>query len=58
MRVEYLYNDRWNTSTFYVWKGMELVDKFIYEGKMDTEEVKKTKERIEKENSTNSRKSK
>ena len=49
LRVDYLYNKGNNTSTFYVWKAMELIDKLIYEGKMSLEEIKATRERILKD---------
>jgi len=54
-RIEYLYNKSNDQSTFYVWVGMELVDKLMYPGVMSLEEIKATKERIQlKENSKNS----
>lgn len=46
MKIEVLYNDKWNTTTFYIWKNMELVDKFIFEGKMTTEEIKDKKKQL------------
>ena len=49
LRVEYLYNKGNNTSTFYVWKAMELIDKLIYPGEMSLEEIKATRERILKD---------
>ena len=49
LRVEYLYNKGNNTSTFYVWKAMELIDKLIYSGEMSIEEIKATRERILKD---------
>jgi len=47
MRIEYLYNKANDQSTFFVWVGMELVDKLIYPGEMSLEEIKATKERIQ-----------
>jgi hypothetical protein len=48
VNIEYLYNSQFDTSTFFVWDGMNLVDKLMYPGKMSDEEVRKTKERIRK----------
>jgi hypothetical protein len=55
MRIEYLYNDQFDTSTFFVWNGMNLVDKLIYPGEMSSKEVQETKKRIREKTSKNSR---
>jgi hypothetical protein len=55
MRIEYLYNDKSDISTFYVWNGMSLMYKVTYQGEMSSKEVQETKKHIRKKTSKNSR---
>ena len=46
MRVEALYNKQFDTTTFYVWEKMTLVDKLIYSGVMSASEVEAERKKI------------
>ena len=49
MRVEWLYTKTGNVTSAYVWDNMKLIDKFIYQGKLDSKErSKKEKEILQK----------
>jgi hypothetical protein len=58
LRVEYLHNTKMDTTSVYLWDGMTLVDKNIYDGQFSKEEkLKLSTKLIEKANSANSSKS-
>ena len=46
LRVEYLYDPKLETTSVYVWNGMELLDKNIFDGTFSSEEKLKMSTRL------------